>query len=114
MRTALRDLAGTQAHVEARATARLDQPGGDQPVVGLHHRRAADARFTRATSDGWEPRARTQRMCLDALRETGRQLRRQAVVLSGIECHIYERASAGNGWNNCTATVLSGVLYFSA
>ena len=87
-RAPLREFVGSQAHVETRAAARLDQAGGDQAVVGLDHGRAADARFLRAVADGGQPRAGTQRVRFDALREARGELCGQAVILLCFQCHI--------------------------
>jgi hypothetical protein len=77
-----------QSHVKTRTAARFDQTLRDQLVIRLHHGGAADAGFFGAGADGRQPRAWTQRVSLDALRETCGKLGGQAVILFGLQRHI--------------------------
>ena len=54
--------------------ARLDQALRNQAFVRFHHGGAADARFLGAVANGGQPRARPERVRLDALCQAGGEL----------------------------------------
>jgi hypothetical protein len=80
----MRRLVSAQADIETGAAARLDEASSDELIIGLDHGGTTDSRFLSAIADGGQPRAGTQRMSLDSLRQARGELRGQAMVLFGL------------------------------